>query len=85
MSSKEYKDIETAFKKTAGNEIVSIERIQNKEIYKLYNVQREEMMQKYGKNFAGKELMLFHGTTRENIENINAVGLNILTNAGKPG
>ena len=33
-------------------------------------------MDKYGSNFAGKELMLFHGTSRENIEKINAGGLN---------
>ena len=83
-SSKEYKDIETAFKKTAGNEIINIKRIQNREIYKLYNVNREEMMKEYGKNFEVKELMLFHGTSSEGIENINVDGLNKF-NAGKPG
>ena len=75
-SSKEYKDIETAFRKTAPNQIVCIERIQNKAIYELYNVKRKAMMTKYGKNFCGKELMLFHGTSPENIEKINAGGLN---------
>jgi hypothetical protein len=34
------------------------------------------MMKKYGGNFAGKELRLFHGTNVENIEKINADGLN---------
>jgi hypothetical protein len=34
------------------------------------------MVYKYGSNFTGKELMLFHGTSREFIEIINAGGLN---------
>ena len=34
------------------------------------------MKKKYGGNFAGKELELFHGTSGENIKNINANGLN---------
>ena len=75
-SSKEYKDVETAFHKTARYQIVRIERIQNVQIYELYNVKRQAMMKKYGKNFAGKELMLFHGTSHENIDKINSDGLN---------
>ena len=75
-SHKEYKDVETAFRKTATNKIVRIERIQNKEIHELYNVKRQAMMKKYGSNFTGKELMLFHGTSFGNIEKINAGGLN---------
>ena len=73
---KEYKEVETAFRKTARNQIVRIERIQNAEIYELYNVKRQAMMKKYGTNFPGKELMLFHGTSAENIEKINSGGLN---------
>ena len=73
---KEYKKVEAAFRKTAPNQIVRIERIQNKEIYELYNVKRQAMMKKYGRNFTGKELMLFHGTSSDNIEKINAGGLN---------
>ena len=73
---KDYQDVEAAFRKTAPNQIVRIERIQNKEIYELYNVKRQLMMNKYGSNFTGKELMLFHGTSAENIEKINAGGLN---------
>ncbi|CAB4021318.1 poly [ADP-ribose] polymerase 14-like, partial [Paramuricea clavata] len=75
-SSKEYKDVETAFHKTAPNRIVRIERIQNGEIYGHYNLKRQAMMKKYGSNFADKELMLFHGTSVANIEKINAGGLN---------
>jgi hypothetical protein len=75
-SSKEYKDVETAFHKTASNQIVRIERIQNREIYGHYNLKRQAMMKKFDSNFAGKELMLFHGTSVENIEKINAGGLN---------
>jgi hypothetical protein len=42
----------------------------------VYNVKRQAMMKKHGSNFPGKELMLFHGTSAENIEKINAGGLN---------
>ncbi|XP_028405586.1 protein mono-ADP-ribosyltransferase PARP15-like isoform X1 [Dendronephthya gigantea] len=73
---KEYKEIEDAFKKTAPNEIVRIDRIQNRGIYELYNVKRQAMKTKYGRNFPGKELMLFHGTSSENIDTINSGGLN---------
>ena len=75
-SHKEYKEVETAFRKTAANKIVRIERIQNKQTYELYNVKRQAMMKKYGSNFTGKELKLFHGTSAQNIEKINAGGLN---------
>jgi hypothetical protein len=63
-------------KKTAPNQIVSIERIQNRERYMLYNLKRLAKVNKYGSNLTGKELMLFHGTSSEYIERINAGGLN---------
>ena len=34
------------------------------------------MIMKYGTNFPGKEVMLFHATSCKNIEKINARGLN---------
>ena len=34
------------------------------------------MMKKYSANFAAKEKMLFHGTSKENLDKINAGGLN---------
>ncbi|XP_028391015.1 protein mono-ADP-ribosyltransferase PARP14-like [Dendronephthya gigantea] len=75
-SSKEYKDVETEFRKTVPNQIVSIERVQNKEQYELYDLKRRAMMAKYGSNFAGKEKMLFHGTPPQNVDKINYGGLN---------
>ncbi|CAB4013230.1 poly [ADP-ribose] polymerase 15 isoform X1 [Paramuricea clavata] len=78
-SSKEYQDIETAFHKSVSNHvlrIVRIEKVQNKEIDELYNVKRRAMMNKFGSNFAGKELWLFHGTSLQSIDKINANGLN---------
>ncbi len=39
-------------------------------------MKRKAMMKKHGNNFPSKELMLFHGTSRENVEKINANGLN---------
>ena len=41
----------------------------------MYNVKRERMIKKYG-SIVGKEKMLFHGTSIQNLEKINADGLN---------
>ena len=83
-SSQEYKEVETAFGKTAKNQIVRIERIQNIQIYELYNLKRQALMKKYGSKFTGKELMLFHGTSSQNTDPINSGGLN-RNFAGKHG
>ncbi|XP_046856545.1 protein mono-ADP-ribosyltransferase PARP14-like [Xenia sp. Carnegie-2017] len=75
--SDEYMNVKNAFDKTASNEIVKIERIQNQRIYELYNVKRKAMKEKYGDaDFADKEKQLFHGTSKDNVEKINAGGLN---------
>ena len=47
-------------------------------------MKRQAMKKKYGSNFPGKELMLFHGTSYENVEKINSGGLN-RSFAGKNG
>lgn len=39
-------------------------------------MKRQAMEKKYASNFSGKELMLFHGTSSENVEKINSGGLN---------
>ncbi len=39
-------------------------------------MKRQAMKKKYGKNLSNKELMLFHGTSYDNVEKINAGGLN---------
>ena len=41
----------------------------------MYNLKRERMIKKYG-SIVGKEKMLFHGTSFQNLEKINADGLN---------
>ena len=74
--SEQFQNVQAAFRETARNEIITIERIQNEEIYESYNVKRKRMMKKYGSNFPSKEKMLFHGTSRENLEKINTDGLN---------
>ena len=81
--SKEYKDVAGAFHKTSSNEIVSIKRIQNRGNYEQYNATRERMIRKYG-SIDGREKMLFHGTAKENLDQINAGGLN-RSYAGKHG
>ncbi|XP_046838993.1 protein mono-ADP-ribosyltransferase PARP15-like [Xenia sp. Carnegie-2017] len=75
--SDEYMKVKNAFDKTASNEIVKIERIQNQRIYEVYNVKRKAMKEKYGDaDFADKEKQLFHGTSKDNVEKINSGGLN---------
>ena len=74
--SEQFLGVQAAFRETTRNEVVSIERIQNEEMYGLYNCKRKIMKKKYGSNFPSKEKMLFHGTSRENLEKINADGLN---------
>ena len=58
----------TACRKTAANEIVQIERIKKKQIYILYYLKREATFKKYGSRFVGKELMLSHETSLQNIK-----------------
>jgi hypothetical protein len=82
--SEEYKKVENAFKASASNRIIRIERIQNKVLYKLFNVKSKAMEEKYGSDFPGKEPWLFHGTSCDNVEKINAGGLN-RSFAGKNG
>ena len=60
--SDEYKKVESAFQASASNKIIKIERIQNKVLYQLYNIKCKAMEEKYGSDFPGKELWLFHGT-----------------------
>ena len=47
-------------------------------------MKRQAMSKKYGSNFSGKELRLFHGTSYDNVEKINFGGLN-RSFAGKNG
>ena len=74
--SEQFQNVQAAFRETARNEIITIERIQNEEMYGLYNCKRKRMKKKYSSNFQDKEKWLFHGTSRQNLEKINADGLN---------
>ena len=80
--SNEYKKVEMEFKVTRPNvKIITIKRIQNPALYYQYVVKRHAM--KY-KNSTLLERKLFHGTTYETIEKINAQGFN-RSFAGKNG
>ena len=75
-NSQDYKTVEAAFKKASPFQVIKIERIQNKQAFELYTIERDAMQKRYKSSFSGKERMLFHGTSLENVEKINAHGLN---------
>lgn len=81
-SDKEYKDVESAFKNTGGGgKIVSILRVQNPKIYKIYMQEREEIKKRRHKQLqAGTNAVLeikgFHGTNSEAMDKIISNGFN---------
>ena len=69
----EYKNISDSFKKTANTHtILKIERIQNPPLFKLYATKKLSMDEQDGSN----EKFLYHGTTANNVSEINQNGLN---------
>ena len=69
----EYEKISDLFKKTAANQkIVQIERIQNPSLFKQYFIKKRGLDEKNGSN----EMLLFHGTKGDKLEEINETGLN---------
>ena len=84
-SSSEYREVERKVRSTSQgtiNQIVSIQRIQNKQLYMTYMIRKQEME---GRNEAREnERSLFHGTSKESSEAINHHGFN-RSYAGKHG
>ncbi|XP_028392657.1 protein mono-ADP-ribosyltransferase PARP14-like [Dendronephthya gigantea] len=69
----EYKKVYDLFDKTAANQnIVQIDRIQNPSLYKLYFIKKRSLDEKNGSN----EMLLFHGTKGDKLNEINESGLN---------
>ncbi|XP_048863184.1 uncharacterized protein parp14rs3 [Brienomyrus brachyistius] len=55
-------------------EVVQIERLQHDELWQSYSVRKQAIDKKYPKN--SNEQMLYHGTTKEICQKINACGFN---------
>ena len=70
---KEHKKISDSFLQTANNlTILKIERIQNPSLFKLYALKKQGMDEQDGSN----EKFLYHGTSAQNVSDINQNGLN---------
>ena len=71
-ASREYQDVELKFQQTAGAvAVVSIERVQNPDLYQAYQVRKEKMDKGSGGN---NERKLFHGTNSDRVVKINTQG-----------
>lgn len=66
----EYQRVESHFKKSCSNYIVSIKRLQNPALYRTYTTQKRRMDEAKGSN----EQWLFHGTPGEYCRHINYTG-----------
>uniref|UniRef100_A0A8C3TNS1 Poly [ADP-ribose] polymerase n=1 Tax=Catharus ustulatus TaxID=91951 RepID=A0A8C3TNS1_CATUS len=71
--SKEYKDVQEKFLQTCQSfKIEKIERVQNRYLWKSYQIKKCEMDQKNGDK--NNERLLFHGTSQESLTFINDHG-----------
>ncbi|TNM91419.1 hypothetical protein fugu_019799 [Takifugu bimaculatus] len=69
-SSDEYKEVEALFRKTMrGFDISKIERIQNKALWEVFQLQKTQMKNKNG-GLPVLELKLFHGTDNQHVDTI---------------
>ncbi|XP_053406951.1 protein mono-ADP-ribosyltransferase PARP15-like [Mercenaria mercenaria] len=74
----EYTSIETKFKKSLGNKsftVQKIERIQNKTLWEQYQSKKKQLETQNPKN-TKNERELWHGTSVEPVDSINAHGFN---------
>ena len=68
----EYKEVERHFHLTQPGTIVTIERVQNPGLYRIYAVKKKEMDEQKRAN----EKWLFHDKAAKNVADINIKGLN---------
>ena len=68
----EYKLVSDQFYQTANEQIVAIHRVQNPLLFKEYRLMKQSLDEKNGSN----EKFLFYGTRGDNLNEINAYGLN---------
>lgn len=71
---KEYKDVETLFKKTCTQTIHKIERVQNIFLWKNYMIKKMSIDAKNGNQ--NNEKLLFHGTAQDHLTKIHKNGFN---------
>ena len=72
--SSEFKSVVQMFTKTVNSEAVKkVERIQNPQLYKEYQLRKQKIDKDNGGN---NERQLFHGTTSNCVKKINSQGFN---------
>ncbi|WAR26289.1 PAR11-like protein [Mya arenaria] len=70
MQRLEYQEVDKHFHKSMPNAtIASVHRVQNAQLWELFNLKKREMERKYGQGGAN-ELHLYHGTRPDIVENI---------------
>ncbi|MCI4377156.1 hypothetical protein PGIGA_G00200530, partial [Pangasianodon gigas] len=74
-SSAEYKKVKSDFKRTVAKAVVKIERIQNVNLRRAYEVRKKELQNKNGTVGAG-ERVLYHGTTADACASIQRSNFN---------
>ncbi|GAA6079576.1 protein mono-ADP-ribosyltransferase PARP14-like isoform X1, partial [Tachysurus ichikawai] len=74
-SSAEYKRVKSDFKRTVSKAVVKIERIQNVNLRRAYEVRKKELQDKNGTDGAG-ERVLYHGTTVDACASIQSINFN---------
>uniref|UniRef100_W5M6V2 Poly [ADP-ribose] polymerase n=1 Tax=Lepisosteus oculatus TaxID=7918 RepID=W5M6V2_LEPOC len=75
VGSREYQEVENEFRKTCPNsQIIKIERIQNSNLWKSYQIKKKFLEEK--NCHSNNERLLFHGTSPSNLGHINAHGFN---------
>ncbi|RVE60397.1 hypothetical protein OJAV_G00180590 [Oryzias javanicus] len=76
QSSTEYKFVKAAFKRTARQTVIKIERLQNIHLRRAYEAQKKHIAFKNATLGGENEKILFHGTTHENCNSIRTTGFN---------
>ncbi|RVE60398.1 hypothetical protein OJAV_G00180600 [Oryzias javanicus] len=76
QSSKEYKLVKAAFKMTARQTVIKIERLQNIHLRRAYEAQKKHIAFKNATLGGESENTLFHGTSHENCHSIITTGFN---------
>ncbi|XP_063788864.1 protein mono-ADP-ribosyltransferase PARP14-like [Pseudophryne corroboree] len=71
---KHYTDVEAQFRNTCAMKIIKIERIQNKHLWKNYQIKKESINSK--NNSTNNEQQLFHGTNANTVDTVTHNGFN---------
>ncbi|XP_008284620.1 poly [ADP-ribose] polymerase 14 [Stegastes partitus] len=75
-STAEYRTVKEAFKRTVTQAVMKIERLQNVHLRRTYEAQKKHIADKNGDEGGAGEMLLYHGTTKDNCDSIMKTGFN---------